>query len=132
MSDSRTTITPRQRVAFKHMAENGGTIGQSMKAAGYSDTIVKTPNKVTDTKGWQLLLKQHLNDDLLAKKHNELINKTVKVTTKTGETIDTGEIDVNAVRSGLDMAYKLKGRYPQNNSGVAIQVNVNSDRDKFG
>lgn len=55
-------------------------------------------------------------DQLLVEKHLELLNKKEKITKNnmtTGQidVIDTGEIDAQAVKAGLDMAYKLKGKY---------------------
>ncbi len=57
-----------------------------------------------------------LSDELLAAKHLALLNKNeVKRTFDhdVGEWIEveTGQIDANAVSKGLDMAYKIKGRY---------------------
>lgn len=53
-----------------------------------------------------------LSDELLASKHLELLNKMD----------DLGQdIDANAVSKGLDMAYKIKGKYAAEKS---IRVNV--------
>lgn len=56
-----------------------------------------------------------LPDDLLAEKHLKLLNKQQVLITKNedgeADIIQTGEIDVQAVAKGLDMAYKLKGNY---------------------
>ena len=46
-------------------------------------------------------LADRIPDELLEQKHLELINKVDK----------EGELDVQAVSKGLDMAYKLKGAY---------------------
>lgn len=54
-------------------------------------------------------------DALLVERHIQLLNKTTKVyknNMTTGEVEEVGEeIDGIAVKSGLDMAYKLKGSY---------------------
>lgn len=52
-------------------------------------------------------------DDLLLKKHLELLTVPRKVrTTRHGELVmEIEELDTNAVIKGLDMAYKLKGYY---------------------
>lgn len=39
--------------------------------------------------------------------------------------------DNKARKDALDMAYKLKGRYPREGSTVAVQVNINEDREQF-
>lgn len=53
-----------------------------------------------------------LPDDLLAEKHLALLNK-----------LDSeGEIDVQAVKAGVDMGYKVKGSYaPDKNININIQ-----------
>lgn len=54
-----------------------------------------------------------LPDELLAEKHLALLNKMQ------GE-----EIDVNAVKYGLDMAYKIKGTYaPEKKLNLNLDVN---------
>ena len=51
-----------------------------------------------------------LPDDLLAEKHLALLNK-----------IDAeGEIDVQAVKAGLDMGYKIKGTYAPEKKDVTF------------
>lgn len=74
-------------------------------------------------------------DKLLIKKHLELLNKREKVTknnVSTGEVdvIETGEIDAQAVKAGLDMAYKLKGIYSSDKSAEKIAENF-SLKDLF-
>lgn len=46
-------------------------------------------------------IESKLSDEMLAEKHLMLLNKIDK----------EGEIDVQAVKAGLDMAYKIKGKY---------------------
>ena len=75
----------------------------------------------------QQALAERIPDDLLGEKHLALLNKKEvivrnNVTSGEIETIPTGEIDVQAVVKGLDMAYKLKGSYaPEKSPG---QVNI--------
>ncbi len=68
--------TDRHKKAFKKMVENGGNKGLALKDAGYSYAVIKTPQKVTESKGWNELLDQHLSDSNLAEKHKELLNST--------------------------------------------------------
>lgn len=57
---------------------------------------------------------ERLPDDLLATKHLALLNKIDK----------EGEIDVQAVSKGLDLAYKVKGSYAPDRS---INLNVEAE-----
>lgn len=74
-------------------------------------------------------------DSLLVEKHLALLKKEEVITKNnmtTGEidVIPTGEIDANAVRAGLDMAYKLKGAYAPEKS-VALNIDIPIEaRDK--
>lgn len=62
----------------------------------------------------QNAIAQRLPDELLATKHLALLNKIDK----------EGEIDVQAVSKGLDLAYKVKGTYAPEKS-IALNVNAN-------
>lgn len=64
----------------------------------------------------QKTLAELIPDELLEEKHLALLRKEeviVKNNNKSGEieVIPTGQIDTQAVKAGLDMAYKIKGMY---------------------
>jgi len=108
--------TIKQKKAVKKIVENRGNISKGMRDAGYSPKTAKNPKALTDSKGWQELMEEYLPDKDLAKKHQELLRKQeiiVRNNNKTGkiEVIKTGELDTQAVGKGLEMAYKLKGKY---------------------
>ena len=113
--------TIKQKLAFKEVL-NGSTITSAMSKAGYADTTASTTGKLTSTKGWKELMDQHLPDSALAKKHRELLNKKETIRhydeeSKRTVIEKTDEIDVQAVTKGLDMAYKIKGRYEGTSDG---------------
>lgn len=93
--------TFKQKAAFKEVL-NGSTISGAMVNAGYSETTASTTGKLTNTKGWKDLMKQHLPDSALAKRHRQLLNKNDK---------DSDEPETQAVSKALDMAYRIKGMY---------------------
>jgi len=50
--------TVRQKQAFQNMSEiigNGGSIGNALVKAGYSEITAKTPKRVTETRGFRQL-----------------------------------------------------------------------------
>lgn len=107
--------TLRQRVAYDNLVENGGNVSKAMIDAHYSKQTAKTPQKLTNSKGWIELLEEKIPDHKLLRKHNQLLDK--KEFMAVGERGDrhiepTGEIDPQAVARALDMAYKLKSKYP--------------------
>ena len=106
--------TLKQKKAVQKVAENGGNVSKGMIAAGYSPATAKTPQKLTESKGWLELMERYLPDETLAEKHLELLNKREVVKTFVDgeaeyEFID--QPDTAAVSKALDMAYKLKGSY---------------------
>lgn len=106
----------RQKKAIANLVETGGSVSAAMRKAGYSPKTAKTPKKLTESKAWEKILGKSLPDELLMERHRDLLNKQevrIKNNVSTGEidTIPTGEIDIIAVSKGLDMAYKLKGKY---------------------
>jgi len=66
-----TTI--KQKLAVSKMVENGGNIGKAMIAAGYSPATAKTPQKLTDSRGWQELIKDYFSDKALVQLHRSLL-----------------------------------------------------------
>lgn len=103
--------TQRQKKVLKEIAENSGNMGNAMRKAGYSDNYANSPDKIKKTKGWKELMDKHLPDSLLAEKHRALLNKTE---------LDK-QPDTQAVRAGLDMAYKLKGKYATDKLDIDIK-----------
>lgn len=111
--------TLKQKRALK-MVEAGRNMGEVMRLAGYSPSTATHPKKLTESKAWQRLMQKHFPDSLLAKRHSDLLNKKEFIAIgKAGEreAVETGEVDANAVARGLDMAYKLKSKYPNRKLG---------------
>lgn len=79
----------------------------------YSKRFAEHPDRLKKSKGWEELMEQYLPDKLLGKKHRELLEVPKKVRTfiKGDLSTEYEELDSNAVKAGLDMAYKLKGKY---------------------
>lgn len=108
--------TLRQRKAFDKIVETRGvSISAAMREAGYPDITAKNPKNLTESKGFKELMEEFLPDSLLGMKHQELLMKTDK----------EGELDVQAVKAGLDMAYKIKGSY------AAEKKDITSDGERI-
>lgn len=69
-----TTI--KQKLAFNKVVENGGKVSTAMRDVGYSSATAKTPQKLTESKGWLELLEQFAPDDLLAEKLGDGLEST--------------------------------------------------------
>ena len=114
-------------------------MGEVLREAGYSETVAKTPSKVTNTKSWKQLMDKYIPEEKLAEKHLQLLEATgighmvfpmaitdeeitellagVNCVPKKIQHGDTAnhvwfwQRDNNALKNGLDMAYKLRGSY---------------------
>lgn len=115
------------------------SVSKAMRESGYSKNVAAKPNKVTKSAGWQTLLDKYLPEDFLEKKHRELLNKTV---VHAGFDKEAGhfviekskEMDVQAVKAGLDMAYKLRGKYKEtldvNHKGLSLKDLYEASKEK--
>lgn len=117
--------TVKQRTAFHKMVENGGVASTAMISANYSPATAKTPQKLTESKGFQELCNEYgLTDDFLVKALVDDIDKKPKNR-----------------KAELELAFKIKGRMddkPENtrpiNLIIPIQVsqsfNIQQDEEK--
>ena len=125
---NRKDANVRQKLAAAKIVGNiGKPIGKLMQEAGYSKAYSKNPNQLLKTAGWQDLMEKYFPDLFLARKHKKLLNKKEFIAIgKAGEreVLKTGEIDPDAVARGLDMAYKLKSKYPAQKHKVEGLVEV--------
>ena len=110
--------TLKQKRAFAEVGVNGGNISKAMVVAGYSREVAKRTDKLTRTKGWQELMQEHFPDRLLAKKHKDGLDATMR-RPHLIDRYDKGrpvyeyvkEDDFSTRHKYLDSAYKLKGLY---------------------
>lgn len=105
--------TLRQRKAVKILVENGGkSVSAAMRQAGYSEETAKSPHKLTKSKSWQALMDEFLPQDLIARKHQELLEAEETIFIPRGkEILERKRPDHMARRAGIDMAHKLRGNY---------------------
>jgi len=143
--------TIKQKIAFKEVV-NGSTLTKAMAEAHYAPSTSKRTNKLTRTKGWQELTKQFLNDEEIARKHNEQLNASkhsklyfdiddeddliidvckqlgvellyIKVNKdKTGKTANVKAPDFFFRDLAIDKAYKVKGRYKDGDDGNKVLI----------
>lgn len=72
----------RQKKLSQEMIENDGKepMSKLMAKAGYSHSYCRNPHKLKGTENWQELMKIYLPDDLIARKHEELLNAEILLT----------------------------------------------------
>lgn len=61
-----SAVTIRHRKVVKEMAENGRKIGEALKIQGYSESVQKSPTKVTNSRSFKKMMEEEFSDDLLA------------------------------------------------------------------
>jgi hypothetical protein len=109
--------TTKQKIAAKKLSENIGkqkskkSMGKILKESGYSESVCKTPQRVTETKGWKELMEEYFPTEYVYKIHKKLLNKKEIVSYK-GEFVKTRQPHSD-VKYALDMVYKLKGLYKE-------------------
>ena len=106
-------VMPRHRGVLKKVQE-GMPIGAAMIAMNYSKKTAHTPKDITGTKSWQTLMDEYMPEDLIAARHNDLLEKRdIHVAIdKDGNITQTDRgIETAAVAKGLEMAYKLRGSF---------------------
>lgn len=70
----RVTPTARQRAVAKYLLEGEEkTLFGAMVKAGYSVTTASRPQQLTQTRGWQQIMDEALNDELLSEVHTSLL-----------------------------------------------------------
>jgi hypothetical protein len=125
----QVTPTARQKEAFKRiMVEKGRKKGEILKSVGFSDAVAKAPSKVTKARGFLQLLKEYVPEDLVFRRHGDLLNAKKRVTIRHyGDDMEevTEEIDRVAVKAGVDMGHKLWGHFAKDNEQKAPDVVVN-------
>lgn len=116
--------THKQKEAAKLIMENHGNVFKTMLEVGYDPTTAKNPKNLTKSKGWKELMGEQIPDGLLVEKHRELLTvpKIIR-TRKIGDDFEETEeaTDVQALKAGLDMAYKLKGFYAPEKHTVDVK-----------
>lgn len=131
--------TIKQKRAMKEIVENGGNVSKGMVAVGYSENTAKTPQKLTESKGWLELVEEYLPDTDLAKVHKEGLKATKRSGTggmkigigTDGKVSDMGHTEIDepdyATRHKyLDTAYKLKGVYAPEKKELSGEIKTNT------
>lgn len=125
--------TLKQKKAIKLLSENPGmAVSRAMEKAGYSKLTSKSPKELTDSKAFQELFKEAIPDEELIKVHRAGLNAFIK----RPEMVDRDENgkpiyeyvkqpDFHARHKYLDTAYKLRGRYTdEQESARPMTLNV--------
>lgn len=129
----------KQKLVAKNIVANRGNLKQGMIDAGYSESYARNSQQFKWSKSWEELMDEYLPNEMVTSKHHELINakkiatldfpanikdseiisilKTVNGLvisinrTRTTTSVWYSVTDNLALRTALDMAYRLKGRY---------------------
>lgn len=105
--------TEKQTKAFQKVVLEYKPVSVAMKEVGYSKSMANNPQYLTQSDGWKELVEKYIPDDLLAQKHRDLLQATDK----------DGYTDYGSVKAGIDMGYKLKGKYAPDRS-VSVNIDI--------
>lgn len=113
-------MTLKQKAVAKKVVENGGiAISKAMIEAGYSPNTAKTPEKLTESKGWKELMDTLLPDEKLLERHAEGLDAT-KIHTSHTEP-DREVIDYPTRAKYIELGYKVKNKL---NPDIVQQFNI--------
>lgn len=110
---------PKKRIknVFEKVVENGGIgVGKAMIDEGYSPKTAKTPQKVTDSKSWEMLMDEYIPESLIAQTHKEAFeaNRTISVVSgkqASGGTTDFVDVpDWQTRMKATELGYKIRGK----------------------
>ena len=105
--------TNKQKKAVDKLVENGGNVSKAMKDAGYSEATAKTPQKLTESKGFMELVEEYgltdglivgsLVEDIRQKPQNRVpeLNLAAKIKGMMVEKVEqhnTGELNIRVVK----------------------------------
>lgn len=149
-------MTIKQKLAAKKIVEYRGNVSKAMREAGYKPATAKNPKNLTESLGWNELMDRHLGDDALLTKHEELLNSTsighmvfplamsdeeitelIKSVNCTPQKFMHGDTanhcwfwmpDNRAVKDALDLAYKIKSKYPKEGG---LQVDTLNQQNNY-
>lgn len=107
--------TLKQKIAFKKMVENGGSISKAMIASKYSKATAHTPSKLTSTEGWKELMEKYLPEKKLLKVADEGLRATSVRFTPEGEQIKVA--DYSTRHKYLETGLKVRGRLKEQDNG---------------
>lgn len=101
-----------KKLAVAMVAKGSKSLAQEMKKVGYSENTARAPSKITRSQSWQALMDQYLPQDLIARKHSELLEAEDVVFIPRGKKIlEKRRPDHMARRAGIEMAHKLRGNF---------------------
>lgn len=89
--------TPLQQKTFEIVQRTGKPVKHAMLEAGYKKSTAHTPQKLTNSRSWRELLNDKLPNEWVFKRHKYLLEKK----------------DGLSIARGLDMYYKMTGKYQQ-------------------
>lgn len=116
----------KQKKAIANLVENGGNVSKAMRDAGYSVETAKTPAKLTQSKGFQNLMKQMgVDDEKLVHVLREGLEatETIVMGKESSESFVDIVPDHKTRHKFLETAIKLKGLNKEEATGNTFIFN---------
>lgn len=121
-------ILPSHRAIFENYKDNGfRLLGNAIRKTGnYSENVAKRVNIITKSQSWQALMLEYMPEEHIAIRHAEILDKrdrrkverldedgNVVVDEKGNAIMDEVDDGPNtaAVTKGLELAYRLRGKF---------------------
>ncbi len=99
--------TIKQKLALAEILHNGGNVGAAMRKCGYSPKTAKTPQKLTESMGFQLLTQDFLPDQKLLSIHRQGLEAVKFHSDENGQFMVIPDFVIRG--KFVELAYKIKG-----------------------
>lgn len=116
-------MTAKQKRAALKTLENGGNVSKAMREVGYSASVAKNPQKLTQSKGWEEFLDEYFPDSKLLEVGKNGLDATKLATSFTEA--DQFIPDWPTRHKYLETALKLKKRLGQDEK-AGLTINAES------
>lgn len=156
----KVVATVRQKRAVDNLVVNGGNVSKAMRDAGYTKLTAKTPQKLTESRGFKGLIEDAgLTDQYLLRKHKELMDSKriehmtfplrvsdddirellesvsciVRRIQRSAKQVDCWywASNTEAVKGSLELAYKIKRHFGETPNSISFnQVTLMVDEKK--
>lgn len=124
-------LTLKQQKAAK-LAAKTKSMGEAMIGAGYSPSMARShPDRLTKNEEFMALLDKELRDDAIVQAHKDALKATKIHTSHTEPDIEVPDHQTRL--KAVDLAYKIKDRYPKEGiaGGLHFHQHIEEQKAKY-
>ena len=113
--------TIRQQKTLRNL-DKGMSMGEAMRRSGYKENYARNPNQLRDKESFQAMLKKYFPPELVAQKHQELLNSAKVETFTFPESVKKEDIEEIMLLVSKKYVIKLETVSKTDSRGVPVDV----------